>query len=130
MAMWEELDSRFGYNIWRSFLLSGLEAALESLKNAGCRTVYIDGSFITDKEYPNDFDGCWEEDGVNPYALDPVLLILNEPNRTTQKSKYYGEMFPASTVEAGSGLSFFKFFQTTAKGDPKGIVGIDLEGFR
>lgn len=129
MAEWEELVRRFGYNPRRVRLLIGLGTALDSLKFAGCRTVYIDGSFVTAKEYPNDFDGCWEEDGVDPESLDPVLLDLADPNRSTQKAKYYGEFLPASVVEAASGLSFLEFFQTTAIGERKGIVAIDLEGW-
>ena len=40
--------------------MAGLRAALESLKSAGCRTVYLNGSFVTSKEAPNDFDACWD----------------------------------------------------------------------
>ena len=102
---------------------------MDSLQFAGCRMVYINGSFVTSKEYPNDYDVCWEEEGVDPRALDPVFLDLDDPNRSTQKEKYYGEFLPASVVEAASGLSFLEFFQNTAMGEPKGIVAIDLEGW-
>ena len=127
-AMWEELFQRFGHNPWRLRLLLGLRAALENLKNAGCRTAYIDGSFVTDKEFPNDYDVCWEEDGVDPLKLDPVLLTF-DPGRITQKDKYLGELFPASTVADPEGLSFLEFFQIDRDaGERKGIVAIDLEG--
>ena len=125
-AEWNEILLRLGYNRRRIFLLNGLKAALESLKNAGCPTAYIDGSFVTSKEYPDDFDACWEEDGVDPHALDPVLLDLR-PKRIAQKAKYYGELFPASSSADPQGLSFLEFFQTTDTGEPKGIVRIDLE---
>ena len=128
MAEWEEFVRRFGYNPRRVRLLMGLGAALDSLKSAGCRTAYIDGSFVTSKEYPNDFDGCWEEDAVDLPALDPVLLDF-ENDRAAQKAKYYGEFLPASVVEAASGLSFLEFFQTTETGERKGIIAIDLEGW-
>ena len=106
--------------------MGGLRAALESLKRAGCRTVYIDGSFVTDKEYPNDYDACWVEDGVDPLALGPALLIF-DPGRVTQKARYYGELFPASAVADVEGLSFLEFFQIDRDtGGPKGIVAIDL----
>ena len=54
--------------------MTGLKAAMVSLKDAGCKTVYVDGSFVTGKERPGDFDACWEEEGVDPIVLDPVLL--------------------------------------------------------
>ena len=106
--------------------MEGLRAALENLKRAGCRTAYIDGSFVTSKEVPNDFDGCWEEAGVDPFALDPVLLTF-DPGRASQKAKYMGELFPASTIASGDGFSFLEFFQTDKEtGRSKGIVAIDL----
>ena len=57
--------------------------------DAGCRTVYLNGSFVTSKTFPNDYDACWEEAGVDPAALDPVLLTF-DPGRATQKAKYMG----------------------------------------
>ena len=126
-ANWDELTQRFGHNSWRRRLLAGLRAALESLKDAGCRTAYIDGSFVTDKEYPNDFDACWEETSVDPYLLDPVLLTFDS-GRATQKAKYFGELFPASVAADAEGLSFLEFFQTDRDtGEQKGLVVIDLE---
>ena len=108
--------------------MAGLRAALDSLKAAGCKTVYLDGSFVTSKEVPNDFDACWEEAGVDPAVLDPVLLTF-DPGRVTQKAKYMGELFPASAVAGGDGFSFLEFFQTDKEaGRPKGIVAIDLGG--
>lgn len=95
-----------------------------SLKRAGCRTAYIDGSFITNKQHPKDFDACWEEDGVDPDLLDPVLLQFGS-SRAAQKARYWGELFPASWRADGTS-PFLQFFQTTADGHAKGIVRLDL----
>lgn len=125
-ADWDELVERFGWTPQRQAFLSGLRAALENLKQAGCRVAYIDGSFITDKLAPNDYDACWEEDGVDLTALDPALLTF-EPGRATQKSKYLGELFPALGIASADGTSFVEFFQfDRVTGDPKGIVAINL----
>ncbi len=108
--------------------MAGLRAALESLKRAGCRTLYIDGSFVTDNEVPNDFDACWDEAGVNLYALDPVLLIFDQ-TRESQKTKYMGELFPALTIADLEGMTYLEWLQMekiTRK--PKGIVASDLGG--
>ena len=108
--------------------MNGLRAALVNLKGAGCQTAYINGSFVTRKELPNDYDACWEETGVDPEALDPVLLTF-DPGRAMQKAKYMGELFPASIVADTAGLSFLEFFQTDKDtGRPKGIIAIDLGG--
>ena len=125
---WDELNDRFGSTPWRRRLVAGLRAALDNLAGAGCRVVYIDGSFVTSKEVPNDYDGCWEEAGVDPTALDPVLLTF-DPGRATQKAKYMGEFFPASSIADADGFSFHEFFQTDKyTGRQKGIVAIDLGG--
>ena len=106
--------------------MTGLKAAMVSLKDAGCHTVYVDGSFVTGKEYPGDFDACWEEEGVDPIVLDPVLLTFDN-GRASQKAKYMGELFPASIMADGDGFSFLEFFQTDKEtGRRKGIVAIDL----
>ena len=129
-ASWDEVTSRFGGNPWRQRLITGLSAALKNLKSAGCRTVYLDGSFVTSKNRPNDYDACWEETGVDPTVLDPVLLTF-DPGRAIQKAKYLGEFFPASITADPNGLSFYEFFQTDKRtGRPKGIVAIDLGGFQ
>ena len=126
---WDEFSRRFGHTPWRHRLLAGLRAALEELGGAGCRVVYIDGSFVTSKEVPNDYDACWEEAGVDPTALDPVLLTF-DPGRATQKAKYMGELFPSSSIADADGFSFREFFQVDKNtGRPKGIVAIDLGGF-
>ncbi len=100
--------------------------AMESLRRAGCRTVYSDGSFVTSKEIPNDFDACWEEAGVEPEVLDPVLLRF-DVGRAEQKARYLRELFPASIGATVSGTSFRDFFQTDRVTDrAKGIVAVDL----
>ncbi len=119
---------RFGNNPWRQRLITGFRAASESLRDAGCRTVYLNGSFVTSKTHPNDYDACWDEVGVDPTALDPVLLTF-DAGRATQKAKYLGELFPASISADSEGLSFLEFFQTDKEtGRPKGIIAIDLGG--
>ena len=124
-AEWKEFEERFGTNSHRRKLLKGLKAAIASLRKAGCRAIYIDGSFVTVKELPNDFDGCWSVEGVEPDLLDLVLLDFSN-GRAAQKAKYGGEFFPAELVEGGSGQTWLDFFQQDRNGKPKGIVGIRL----
>jgi len=73
-----------------------LKRALDSLRAAGCQRAYIDGSFVTDKDDPEDFDACWEVAGVDPARLDPELLDFSK-RRAAQKAKYRGELFPADS---------------------------------
>jgi hypothetical protein len=103
-----------------------MRAALDSLKAAGCQTAYVDGSFVTGKEVPRDFDACWDTAGVDATALDPVLLIFSS-QRAAQKAKFGGELFPASIAADPQGQTFLEFFQIDKdSGRAKGIIGLDL----
>ncbi|HEV8633657.1 MAG TPA: hypothetical protein VG370_05360 [Chloroflexota bacterium] len=127
-ATWEELVARFGGTPHRLVLLAGLKAALDALRAAGCRRAYVNGSFVTAKQMPGDFDGCWEVEGVDLSRLDPVLMTFANL-RAAQKQKYGGELFPADAPAARDGTKFLNFFQRDrATGAPKGIVAIDLGG--
>jgi hypothetical protein len=129
-ATWDEMASRFGQTVHRRTLLAGLRAALLSLRNAGCRAAYVDGSFVTAKAVPNDFDACWEEDNVDPSKLDPALLKF-ENKRALQKAKFGGELFPASSSADRGGSPFIRFFQVDKDtGVAKGIVAIDLQAWQ
>ena len=80
-AGWPEIVKRFGGNRQRRQLLKGLKEALDLLKRAGCRRVYLDGSFVTHKDSPNDVDVCWDVDGVDPLLLDSVLTTVEQLRR-------------------------------------------------
>lgn len=124
-ADWEEIRARFGANKVRRRLLAGLELALQQLRIAGCRRAFLDGSFVTATDHPNDYDACWDSFGVDPDLLDPVFFRL-ENGRALQKLKYGGEFFPS--LQAANGAQpFVDFFQCDKDtGLPKGIVAIDL----
>ena len=128
LATWQEVQETFAFNPRRQELLSGLKRACESLKQAGCPRIYIGGSFVTNKEFPGDFDVCWADETVDLERLeeiDPVLLDLTN-KRAAQKAKYGGELFPASVTEGKSKKKFLDFFQTTRNEEPKGIIAVDL----
>jgi hypothetical protein len=121
VATWPELVECFGTNQRRREILAGLLRALRALKAAGCQRSYVDGSFVTSKEEPGDFDGCWDHAGVDFDALDPILLDF-DGHREAQKAKFEGEMFIADAP----GNRFLEFFQLDRDGRPKGIIQINL----
>ncbi len=124
-ATLEEVKERFVTSPQRVWLFEGLVQAVEALTQAGCRCLYLDGSFVTSKENPSDYDGCWDSLGVSAAKLDPVLLDF-ENKRAAQKQKYRGELFVSCTA-GGPDCTFLEFFQTDKyTGAPKGIVGVRL----
>lgn len=124
LATWQELLDRYGYTPWRRRLLDGLLDALRLLRAAGCKRVYIDGSFVTAKEEPGDFDACWDAQGVNFDLVDERLLTFDK-GRATQKAAFLGELFIADSRADPQGTLFRDFFQTDRNGRRKGIIIID-----
>ncbi len=125
LASLTEVREKFATNPHRKKLFNGLVDAAEALSKAGCGYLYLDGSYITGKPRPGDYDGCWDPRGVDPSLLDPVLLEFDNARRN-QKIKFLGELFPFS-AEAAPGKTFMEFFQIDRfSGSPKGIVAIDL----
>jgi hypothetical protein len=95
------------------------------LKSAGCTTIFLDGSYVTAKSVPGDFDACWDPTGVDPNKLDPVFLDFND-RRKNQKSRYGGEFFLCNATADGSN-TFVEYFQMDKEtGVKKGIIRIHL----
>lgn len=102
-----------------------MKAALDALRAAGCRRLYIDGSSVTAKDEPGDYDGCWEAAGVDDELLDPVLLDFSN-RRAAQKAEYRGELFITDWIADAAGTRFLDFSQRDRDSNPKGIVALDL----
>jgi hypothetical protein len=126
-ARWDEIQERYGYNEKRLKQLLGLKAALDNLKAAGCKRAYLDGSFITQKELPRDFDLCWEPEGVDATVIDPLFIVTRFvlPPRSEQKAKYCGEIL--ITLNHPAVFDMLNYFQLDDRtGDAKAIISIDL----
>lgn len=122
-----EVEDRYATNDRRRWLFEGLHEAAKALRAAGCGTMFLDGSFVTDKEEPGDFDGYWDPAGVIPSLLDPIFLDF-ENEQAAQKWKYRGEMFIAEEF-GGPSESIKRSFRTDKfTGSEKGILRIKLRG--
>jgi hypothetical protein len=126
-ATWNEIVTRYATNVRRRELLDGLLDALRSLKGAGCATAYLDGSLVTSKDHPGDFDACWESSGVTLNRLDSELLTFSD-GRAAQKARYGGELYPAEWPANADGTTYLDFFQRDRLKQQKGIIAIDLTG--
>lgn len=124
-ATFDEVASRYRGNAVRERLVEGLREMLRALARAGCRRVWLDGSFVTEKPAPGDFDLAWDEEGVDDELLDPIFDDFAD-GRAAQKQRFLGEAFPASGPADALGTPFREFFQQ-AYGTPKGIIVIALD---
>jgi hypothetical protein len=123
---WVDFLAAFAWNSHRAFLAGGLHRALTNLKTAGCRAAMVDGSYVTAKELPGDFDVAFDPNGVNGALIDPVLL-RHDDGRKSMKAKYFGELFPWGHVAClATGLIYQEFFQKDRDGYAKGVVLLDV----
>lgn len=121
-----EIEHRFASTPHRKSLFEGFKQGVHALQLAGCKTIYLDGSFITTKTVPGDFDVCWDPIGVDGHKIDPVLLDFSN-KRQNQKNKYGGEFFPSSAKADGI-RTFLEYFQIDkSTGSLKGIIRLQLK---
>jgi hypothetical protein len=124
-ATFSEVEVAFAINAVRRELFAGLLSGAASLLSAGCTRIYLDGSFVTAKPVPGDYDACWDPVGVDLTRLDPVFRNFSN-KREGQKAKYKGEFFP-STMKNTPTQPFVDFFQVDRfTGMGKGILLIVL----
>ena len=126
-ATFAEVWDRFGYNPRRRALFDGLMKAATHLASIGCQRVVLDGSYVSAKPTPGDFDACWDPNGVDFTMLDPVFDDFDN-GRANQKARFGGEFFPTTLIEGRSGAVFEEFFQIDRfTGKKKGILEISLQ---
>jgi hypothetical protein len=99
------------------------------LKAVRCRALYVDGSFVTEKELPKDYDACWDVESVKVETLDKVLLSFSDEGKQAMQDKYCGDIRPGSCSPAEMDCTYLEFFQMGRDGEAKGIVKLVLEEF-
>ncbi len=115
-----EIHERLGFNEHRLHLLKGLAKAILDLKDLGFKRIYLNGSFVTNKETPKDYDLCWEETIEVDFELFaykyPILAGLE--GQEEQLKIYLGDIYPQPTV--------FNLYQKNKNGNPKGIICLNI----
>ncbi len=106
-ATWDEFYDRFSTNLRRVMILESLLKMLQYLRDVGCKSVKIDGSLVTTKPIPKDFDGTWDPEGVNDREIDRIMLDIN---KIIDDNKYKGELYPAYYIEKNSKMFWDDYF--------------------
>lgn len=123
----EEFEKRFVNGIKRIQIYEGMKKLIIDLKKIGCNAIYIDGSYVTKKRLPNDFDACWDNTGIDYYRVITSFPELNPKNRLLQNTKYFADVFPAYMKEIDHKVYFIDFFQVDkTTGTAKGIIKIKI----
>lgn len=123
-AIWQEVAARFGVNSHRKKRLSGLLVALRNLAGTGCQSILLDGSFVSRKAYPADYDGAWDMQGGDINLVDAAYFEFKR-SRAMMKFRYFSELFPGHMM-AAPGITYRDFFKQDRYGNQKEIVRIYL----
>lgn len=121
----EEVRHRFGVgNPLRSRLMKGLEAVAALARKLGVREIYLDGSFVTDKRDPGDWDAVVVAPVETNCASREVLRLVDRPR---VKREFGGDLF-LILEDDGELLNHYVngVFVKDHLGRAKGIVRIRL----
>lgn len=139
---------------WRGHLVNNLEILVKQLWKVGIENIYINGSFVEDKDHPGDIDGYFECKWIDIASgrLERELNLLDSQKVWTWEPKsrrvdsssgtrqlpmwhiYHVELYPhyhqlsGITDKYGNELMFPGAFRQSSREDmPKGLVKIKSE---
>jgi hypothetical protein len=129
LLTWVAFVEEYGYNQRRRDLIGGLELAMKQLSICGCDIIYVDGSFVTQKENPGDYDACWEDKSITVdfKMLSTKYPVLLRGYHDEQYLMYKGDLRPAS-LRPNWRYDFLYFFTHDEYDDSeKGIIKLLLQ---
>jgi hypothetical protein len=137
--------------LWRGHLVDNLRLVVEQLRKVGIREVFIDGSFVEDKDHPNDIDGyfvcdlrrfasgdlerelnlldpskswTWDPAQRRPFRGYPKKQLPMWHRYRVELYPHYGQ-FAGIKDKHGNELEFPSAFRLSRRdGKPRGIVKI------
>lgn len=150
------IDSLHWDSAWRAKCVDNLEVLADQLWRVGIEKIYIDGSFVEEKDHPNDIDGYFDCDFIRFASgeieaelnqLDPHKVWSWDPSRRSPYRGYLKDQLPMwhqYRVElwpnfgqpfgildtAGNSLNFaqaFRLSRTDSK--PKGIIELTRSSY-
>lgn len=123
----ENIRNKLTWSEKRKQLFAGLEEAIQNLRDAGVSQIYIDGSFATRKDEPNDIDGCWVPNTrIRMDLLDNVFLDMTNSNWKMKEK--YGIDFGIAGVSKGivSTQPLVECFERDEDGNGKGVLLLEF----
>lgn len=137
---------------WRMKLVENLEIMVRQLNQVGIAEIFVDGSFVEDKDHPNDIDGyfvcgrrhlisgdlerelnlldphnawTWDPDSRRPYPGYPKKQLPMWHTYRVELYPHFGQPGSGITDKFGNELDFPSAFRISRRNDsPKGIIRI------
>lgn len=124
-----EIKERFCFNERRNYLFINLLKVINEIKSVDGKVIYIDGSFISNKENPSDIDICWgekeqlkEEFMLDALSKSPKLMFHGFQSLNIDCFHAYTKV-----LDSKSNLYYLDFFQKSKNTDfKKGILQINI----
>jgi hypothetical protein len=120
----EGLELKLGFNRYRKEMIrQGLLPVLKELRDKKVRSMVVDGSFVTEKPFPDDIDAYV----LVPDRTHPLFRFISERHKAW-RTLYRVHCFPAIQNEDGFGSEnhWQDFFGHQRDESAKGIVRLEL----
>jgi hypothetical protein len=124
-ATLEEIRRRFGAGSpVRTRLMKGLEAVLGMARKVGAILLYLDGSFVTDKKEPGDWDAVLVLPmGARIWSMEAIALA----DRPEVRKRFGGDLFTVMEEDTEVLAHYVeRIFARDREGRAKGIVLLRL----
>jgi hypothetical protein len=128
-ATLQEVRDRFGYNHRRREILTGLEHVLGLLAQKGVTTIWLDGSFVTDKMRPSDVEVIYLPPPNEDPSTWPDHEWISPKRRGDCKIHHRVDLwhYPSYQISKkkpipGPPITIKEYFATDRDDRPKGLV--------
>ncbi len=72
---------------WRAWLVGKLEILVQQLWDVGINDIFINGSFVEDKDHPNDIDGYFDP-GLSMYDKNDIIKFQSIVSQLNDLDQY------------------------------------------
>ncbi|MBV9660236.1 MAG: hypothetical protein JO337_03680 [Acidimicrobiales bacterium] len=126
LASWQEIEDRYGNSIKRQRLLNGLSIVVQALRKQGVHTIWIDGSFVTDKPRPSDVDVVYRP----PTPDTSASWGLFSPGKRSELKRIHAvDLWPYPSFQMPPGAprteTIKSFFSHDLNDVPKGLIELE-----
>ena len=119
-----EFEQHFGTNDWRKERIKNALIFFEIFSSCDCQTVYIGGSFVSTKNFPDDIDLCFDLGDVDYDKLSkafPDFIDFNKIGEIRRNLKCHILHFD------NANLQYLRMLEKDKDGNPLGLVKINLK---
>lgn len=121
---YEEFMVHFGVNSGRMRQLDNAVRFFRIFYQCGCRTVFVDGSFVSTKMYPGDIDLCFDLTKVDKEYVKMMYPDLFDPDEIDRiKNILQCHVFTFDEED----YFMLELFSTDKRDNPKGMIKLDLK---